>query len=165
MQKVLMALLDKRRALKTEADAIGAAIDKADGTPTAEQTARLTAMHGENDKLAADLAAFAATLPEDPEKAKADAIAAAVATAVAAATTATREADANIAAACHLAGQSAKASAFIKDGKPHAEVVGTLLAGRVDASGRELKTHGAGGNAGDGSAWDKTIDKINARFK
>ncbi|AEH88188.1 hypothetical protein [Mesorhizobium opportunistum] len=161
MKKVLMALLDKRRALKTESDAINSAIEKADGEITAEQEVRLKALHEDGGKVVADLEAFAGTLPDDPEKAKADAVAAAVTLAI----TATREADANIAAACHLAGQSVKASGFIKDGKPHAEVVATLLAGRVDGSGREIKPQSTGGNAGDGNAWDKTIDKINARFK
>jgi rhodanese-related sulfurtransferase len=159
MQKVLMALLDKRRALKTEADAIGAAIDKAEGSITAEQTSRLAALHEDGAKIDADLTAFAASLPEDPEKAKAEAVAAAVAAAI----TATRDVDANIAATCHIGNQSAKASAFIKEGKSLADVQAAVTAGKADASGRELRTHADGG-APDGNAWDKTIERVNARF-
>lgn len=159
MQKVLMALLDKRRALKTEADAINSAIDKANGEITAEQEARLKAMQEEGNKVSADLDAFAATLPEDPEKAEADAVAAAVAAAV----KETRELAANIAATCHIGSQSAKASAFIKEGKSLAEVQTAVQAGKVEGSSRELSNHGSGA-AGDGPTWDKAIARQNARL-
>ncbi|TIW11274.1 MAG: hypothetical protein E5V66_14005 [Mesorhizobium sp.] len=159
MQKALMALLDKRRALKTEADAINSAIDKAEGQITAEQEARLKAMREEGDKVSADLDAFAAGLPLDAEKDRTDALAAAVA----ATWKEARELHANVAATCHIGNQSAKASAFIKEGKSLADVQAAVQASKVDASGRELSNHGGGGNA-DGPSWDKAIARQNARL-
>lgn len=164
MKKELMALLDKRRALKSEADAINATVEKADGIITAEQTARLTALHADGAKVSTDLDALAAALPDDPHKATADA----VATAVAAAIKDTREADANIAAACVLAKQPTKASAFIKDGKALADVVAALQAGKVEGSGREISGHGSGSGESDpaqiAKSWDDVTDKVNAQF-
>lgn len=164
MQKALMALLDKRRALKTEADAINSAIDKANGEITAEQETRLKAMQEEGAKVSADLDAFAATLPEDPEKAKADAVAAAITKVWGEA----RELHANIAATCQIGGQAAKASGFIKDGKSLADVQAAVQAGKADASGRELSNHAGGGSAAGAAeieaGWSAAAEKVNAQF-
>ncbi|TGQ95404.1 hypothetical protein EN851_07760 [Mesorhizobium sp. M8A.F.Ca.ET.208.01.1.1] len=159
MQKVLMALLDKRRALKTEADAINAAIDKADGEITSEQESRLKAMQEEGTKVSADLDAFAATLPEDADKVRTDAVAAAVA----ATWREARDLHSNIAATCHIGNQSAKASAFIKDGKSLAEVQEAVGDAKAKGSGSELSNKGSGSNA-DGPTWDKAIARQNARL-
>lgn len=142
MKKELLALLDKRRALKAEADAINTAADKADGVLTTEQTSRLKDLHGESDAVTADLERLAAAMPEGPAPDPQVAINAAVTASV----TATREAAANVAAACHIARQSAKASAFITEGKTMTEVMAALQTGKADASGNELRTHGLPGS-------------------
>jgi Arc/MetJ-type ribon-helix-helix transcriptional regulator len=164
MKKVLMALLDKRRALKSESDVINSAIDKASGEITAEQEQRMKALQDEGSKVIADMEALAASLPDDPEKTQADAVAAAVTAAVA--IKETRAVDANIAAACNIARQPAKASAFITEGKPLADVAAALQAGKVEGSGAEISHHGDGGSNPVQIAkdWDDAADKANAMY-
>lgn len=159
----LTDLLKLQRDLKAEAGDIVKAAKDAKAEMTDEQKTRFAAieqslkdMDAKFDELAAlpDIEAVRIEAAAATETAKKEAAEAAAKEA--------RELAANVAGACAIAGQPAKAAAFIKDAKPLAEVVVALQAGKVDGSGRELSNHG-GGNA-DGPTWDKAIARQNARL-
>jgi hypothetical protein len=78
-------------------------------------------------------------------------------------TAAERQRAKDIAAACALAGQPAKATAFIAEGKTLSETVASLQVAKVSGASAELNTHTGGSNA-DGPTWDKAIARQNARL-
>lgn len=102
-------------------------------------------------------------------KAKFETLTASTGDAGKAATEAERKRAADITAACALAKAPDKAAAFIAEGKSLSEIVNVLQNARADASDSQQTNarHAQAEAANDAApaAWDKQIERVNARFK